>query len=45
MESVFSIPDSSDSPLSPERVDNSPSSGFSGPGYDSSDEDSAGCTS
>ena len=42
VESVCSIPDSSDSPLSPERVDESPSSG---PGYDSSDEASAGCTS
>ena len=28
MESVCSIPDSSDSPLSPERVDDSPSSGL-----------------
>ena len=37
-----SIPDSSDSPLSPERVDDSPSSGFSGRGYDSFAE---GCTS
>ena len=37
VESVCSIPDNSDS--------DSPSSGFSGPGYDSSDEDSAGCTS
>ena len=44
-QSVCSIPDSSDSPLSLERVDDSPSSGFSGPGYDSSDEDNAGCTS
>ena len=44
MESVCSIPDSSNSPLSPEGGDDSPSSGFSGPGNNSSDEDSAGCT-
>ena len=44
VESVCNIPDSSDFPLSPERVYDSPLSGFSGPGYDSSDEDSAGCT-
>ena len=44
VESVCSIPDSSNSPLSPEGGDDSPSSGFSGPGNNSSDEDSAGCT-